>query len=542
MPKSIRESFIRYALIAGALSWSAAAQAWPPLGYEGQQGTRVDGDQVLTPGEEVHRGDPVPFETDAVELGAFHVELGRLTGGNAVGHSFTATLVEQRGAAPQSGTMKVLHEQPHKNRYDGKHYGLYEYQVEWTDARHVTRPLCQKQNHALVVPGTFSNGLYTASTVAFSFACVPEVVPPPPNYASMQYPVTEGGGAAAKCVDWGYQPWVGPGPLQPPNNLTPQTAGGKPMPLDALMMNKLHQTCVLMATADYCARGGVNTVDNTWIDIYSDLSVAPILTGPNHTGPLPLLSRPLMPGAAHLKFGYETAWSPNGAICLTKKRWATLPIDTFNGGGPGCGQKLVDVRRFAGKPISADQRQTVLHSICDQQTEAELEDAGALLYNYSLFADAGLYYCNDTGGQHPLTTTDVVFPGLQGTGPFSTSVTTPLGSTLTCDVYLGALVTDPIAVEMILPGVHLERLYRHKIGSAFRTDDSPNPNGVVEGFLFPRNSPALARPEIHPFVGPKLYLWQKGASFITDISTTPPRPGYHKVRELGHLVVIPRAP
>src|SRR5262249_3395803 len=53
----------------------------------------------------------------------------------------------------------------------------------------------------------------------FSFACVDAV--------------------AAKCLDWGYKPWLRP---------------------------DLHQTCVRMARADYCASGASHTVDRTLVD------------------------------------------------------------------------------------------------------------------------------------------------------------------------------------------------------------------------------------------------------------------------------------
>jgi hypothetical protein len=97
------------------------------------------------------------------------------------------------------------------------------------------------------------------------------------------------GYALAKCVEWGYKPWVvGP---------------------------KYHQTCTRLVRADYCGDGRSWTRDGTLINIFDDRGVQVEDT------------EPPMPG---YEWRREAEWKNDGAKCVTKPRVSDLdqgPMD-----------------------------------------------------------------------------------------------------------------------------------------------------------------------------------------------------------------------
>ena len=105
-----------------------------------------------------------------------------------------------------------------------------------------------------------SHSEYHAEAPGFSLACV--------------------AGVQAKCVRWGYKPWI-------------KTANGLPM-LD------LYRTCMRMARADYCGDGIGGTRNGTKIDLYD-------VAGINKPE-----TEKVMP--------FEAAWGPQGAICVRHTR------------------------------------------------------------------------------------------------------------------------------------------------------------------------------------------------------------------------------
>ncbi|HEY8207136.1 MAG TPA: ADYC domain-containing protein, partial [Myxococcaceae bacterium] len=101
-------------------------------------------------------------------------------------------------------------------------------------------PLCEGEGYALAVPFAWStSGEILDTSDYFTFACVP----------TLTKGISKGGGVIAKCVDWGYPPWE-------------DTSA-----YDAPTAKRFHQTCVRLATADYCGEGDANTVDGTPIGI-----------------------------------------------------------------------------------------------------------------------------------------------------------------------------------------------------------------------------------------------------------------------------------
>ena len=137
-------------------------------------------------------------------------------------------------------------------------------------------PLCHAADgspvEATVVAGRwdFATGeKISSSTDEATFACV-------------------GIGAIAKCMMWGYKPWV--------------SVGG-------ISLEDSHQACTRMVRADYCGDGTPHTVNGTPIDIYDAIGVQ----SPDTDWPV------------------DAEWGPNGALCVNNPRSAN-PEDP----PPGC--------------------------------------------------------------------------------------------------------------------------------------------------------------------------------------------------------------
>ncbi|HEY0192437.1 MAG TPA: ADYC domain-containing protein, partial [Kofleriaceae bacterium] len=171
-------------------------------------------------------------------------------------------------------------------------------------------------------------------------------------------------GVAAKCDRWGYGP----------NTTWPkQTAHNNPISVSGA---DVYQTCTRMARADYCAQAVPNTIDGTPIYIEDNFHL-----------------RGTQPG-----YVFEAAWRDNAwadgktvtgkqVICLSKLRWATLPL------GGNCPLTVPDPR------VSRKGR------FCDDMTDADFDNAGAVMFSSSALIDTGLAtYSDATTGQH-LTTT-----------------------------------------------------------------------------------------------------------------------------------------
>jgi hypothetical protein len=82
-------------------------------------------------------------------------------------------------------------------------------------------------------------------------------------------------GVIAKCVDWGYAPWV----------------------TDA----NVHATCVRMARADYCGNNVSWTMDGTLISVFDTLGI--------HAA------------SSNDDMKFEAAWGPDGATCIARSRY-----------------------------------------------------------------------------------------------------------------------------------------------------------------------------------------------------------------------------
>jgi hypothetical protein len=191
----------------------------------------------------------------------------RLQDGQLVAHGFADT-ASLRGTAI-SGTAS-----------DGRQFRIDIISVtrngetERVDLHVDGQPVCQPD-----LQGVFVAGRWDAQAAHIDDA---DVV----TYACMD-------GVIAKCVDWGYAPWL----------------------TDA----SIHASCTRMARADYCGNGTPWTLDGTQIGIFDRIGIRPTSTGGDMT--------------------FEAAWGPHGALCIAKSRYA-IADDAGRTVLPGCFSSL----------------------------------------------------------------------------------------------------------------------------------------------------------------------------------------------------------
>lgn len=257
-----------------------------------------------------------------------------------------------------------------------------------------------------------------------------------------------------KCIMWGFgadRAW----PTSPPTTPfgTPFTA-----------QDVLH-ACSRMARADYCGAGLPNTLDGTpiWID--------DMFTFDPTRDPDGFFHEAGWPGRAVTRKG-----GPQPAVCLSKLRWATLPI---NG---DCPLSLPDPRK--------DDKA----KFCEDMTPQELDAKGALLYSSSTFIDAGLLTYRDANGRR-LTTANLV-PGKPGSLATWTPSSVP-ASGFPAGPELPVLEATIFAAHLAvaLPAQPLVELSSYDCGGKLVTTTSrPEGCGLIalEGNLYPPGTPGHA--------------------------------------------------
>jgi len=303
------------------------------------------------------------------------------------------------------------------------------------------------KGNALAVPfGWSTSGELLDDPQFFTFACIPTDGSP--------------GGVIAKCVDWGYAPWALTPPAPLPNQL------GNLQSYDDATARRFHQTCVRMATADYCGEGHSNTLDDTPIGIadVTNLFEAGLATKTGRAGSerVHFKERDLQTGQSAATTdgndggvpafpGLEGVWGIDGCgrariLCLSKARWDTLSLSATcvdkvmarrtaypSSGGPGCispngisfGQLCSNlVARpehddhsgpysgwtVAPTYIPVEALALAPPGICDEWTLADFNKQGATLVSYSENWDSPLVSFADGASGHRLTTTAVKNP------------------------------------------------------------------------------------------------------------------------------------
>ena len=347
-------------------------------GYESEQGPDVFG--TKDPGLEgakiaVVPAQPTTYQQIRIENGQLHAQK---TGADVAGAGVVGLdLVAIRTVGADLGKPATLHiaaARPHRNVFTHVTWDqVWEYEIQVVDGGK-SRPLCNEaHNVALAIPGLWKGGAASAFDQWLSFACVPIGAPDAPaaaaKHRTLQKPATYtraqrtalglpldeveglrwGGGAAAKCIDYGYAPWVdGVAAF----GKTTRTQHKVASSVDAA--REFHNLCTRAMTADYEAHGTSHTIRGTLIRIF-DLTNLPLsdctrlglpinctLVPPSQaTAPLQPFQRAETVEAAlggfqrvelvapeYAALYYESVWQVNAGVarasCLAKVRWQTI--------------------------------------------------------------------------------------------------------------------------------------------------------------------------------------------------------------------------
>lgn len=335
------------------------------------------------------------------------------------------------------------------------------YSVNWDAQQTLTGYLCDnkeenEERFVLAVPHAWTkSGELLANPDYFTFACASRRI----KDSSSGKEFYVGGSVITKCIDWGYPPWLSQWKTRGGKVLDGSTKGGNTLTKGVELALKFHQVCVRMASADYCDEGTANTLEGTPFD-FRDVFTVDVLSRHKGDKSYKKIASTLPNGASGRfkwvtesnKYTLEAVWGIDScgrvkAMCLSKKRWASLPStgacsafsrrpllppgvflppysgmtikpispDFLEKAGPP--KPMLSVRSLQSGPNgssnscgpSSAQSDQVL---CSELNAAELEARGALLYSYSAFFDRGLYRFESTKNEKRfLTTTDVDIDG-----------------------------------------------------------------------------------------------------------------------------------
>ncbi len=369
-------------------------------GYQSGQGTRVyavaqapfalEG-VSLRPETATRQG--VPLDKAWLEAGQFRGEQGAvaLSGYDFINVSFSALVNNQ------TVTFRIREARPHRNVYTGRvSVTAWDYWVEWASQGELGS-LCPGGAPALALPGRWSGGVFipteASDITVFSFSCQPYRTWDGDGMSELQR-----GGVGAKCADWGYPPWT---------NLDPMPDGrpAPSLPLEASLRH--HVACTAMASADYCGEARPNTLNDTPIVMFDNGTVNTMQVD-SSSQTLFVADGPF--GSEHSAF-FEAAWTTDPlvdprlgtirgyqarAMCLTKKRWSTLPL---NG--------ACSATQVSSQPVQDPRSARTEMKYCDDLSAEQLRAEGALLYSYSTYIDAGLYRFKKYGTTDEFVTTTV---------------------------------------------------------------------------------------------------------------------------------------
>lgn len=466
-------SSMERAIFAILVALGATASATPPIPGENEQTTHALGDEFVelrvSPTNAKLGGLPAVV---TVERG--HLRVGGLefTGGAQNWLVLDSKRIDSyaAGSGLVSGRVVVTAGAPHLanvyGNFDWDSVGdRWEYIVmqETGFSSPSRKALCgthsvpgttvEVPNPAFVLPGiwtrkgvvdnytySFTPSALTEPPGQFTFACVPIVTRAGPPFLR-----TVAGGAAVKCIEWGYKPWPQPTTV----TVAPPWSRTSPEPNEAAAAAvAAHSACVHMAMADYCGDGSSYTVDGTAIDGWGAGSIdqlvarRPLDTAQPSTwngepaGFLVSVSDPTPP------FAFEAAWNARGAVCLTHRRWASVHALLKN--------------RYC--PVAAKRYQcesTVPPPFCEEWTEEQLEAKKAVVFNYSPYSDLPLYLCATNGGPPWVTTTHVDTYSLHSAADgkqYWNAYTTPGSAPLECaEKPIGYLFNSIVAGFHLIP-------------------------------------------------------------------------------------------
>ncbi|MDC0712548.1 ADYC domain-containing protein [Stigmatella sp. ncwal1] len=477
-----------------------------------------------------------------VALSSGQLQTQGMAGNAFVNVAFTQTL------ANEQVTFRITAAQRHVNRYAqgsaNPSATAWEYKVEYSSPSLGSGALCPgaaEDQWALALPGVWNGGAYTVNSSGFfAFACLPRVTAPTL------------GGVAAKCVELGYAPW---------QNNDPRIDGTS-LSLSEGDVLRYHVACTSLASADYCGQATPNTLSGTPITLYH---LGNVPTQMDESG----IAR-IAGGPVREDYFFEAAWAlvdagtgqyivsstlPSRvraqAVCLTKKRWSTLPVngtcvadqdsDPFN-------DRLPDPRRHHDKPAR----------YCEDYTQDELLQKGAVLFSYSKFLDAGLYRFKHISNGEYLTTSQILIkptqPITDSTNPQFKTLYQPdpsvffdadkyrLADNGLPDSYEGPLfkpntpthLFDSVAVSPLLryraSGFDLflpEQFLTLVSNSGVVVPANYSQNGV-EGYVYAEETP--------PTSAPSFRLYRRGTgSYLSTIHTNRVPANYGSATPMGYL-------
>ncbi|PTL77060.1 hypothetical protein DAT35_46285 [Vitiosangium sp. GDMCC 1.1324] len=495
-------------------------------GHQGQQGTHLHG----TVGDRFERAS-IPQNSAynrAGRLDSAWIEDGQLVGvqrGEKLAGEKFADVSFSATVQGQLVTFSITQARKHKNVYSGVESStVWEYQVMWGTETEKGM-LCPEGAPALALPGLWSQksaALFYNNRDWFSFACVPIR-----RDDGRSAPVYFFGGVAAKCVDWGYAPWVNRDSMPGPD-LTVEEAFS------------YHAACTAMASADYCGQVAPNTVDGTAIVMFNREDVvtdAPswdkynghVLDGPFGSSENFFLEAAWTAPPEYFNDGSVSGLAVRGrALCLSKKRWSTLPIHG------SCPVDLVDPR-VDGSTVS----------LCEQPSAGELVSRGAMLFSYSTFIDAGLYRFKHSQTGQFITTASV---HLDPKGAYHPNVGVADEGEYWLDDspdarrgFQGPILSPNVPTSF--PGLKFARelwRYRFKDAQGFTrfitgVDSTGVPANfverVLEGYVYADSQPPVVAPN-----APRLHLWENlNHEYATSIDGMP---GYSHREVMGYLPAL----
>jgi hypothetical protein len=430
----------------------------------------------------------------------------------------------------------------------------WEYVVTWSRGNR-SGNLCPGNNVALAVPLKWVPGAPPEDwklipvEKAFTFACVPQPVRGGCGF--------QGGGVIAKCVDWGFPPWEHPGATLAGHVLKGSTTANQWLKGDALEAQSFHLACLRMATADYCGVGRSNTLDGTPIAFHDPMYVPLTPPQPVTPGGAPVAANLAAPNE---DLAFEAAWvdcralgkTPGeplrntacdtqdklrlgfGAVCLSKKRWASLPVaGTCFDPSMTQGQSVPDMM---GRP-------------CEDYTEAELEALGARFFSYSRHLDTGLYRFSraDGSGASITTTAYVVSPDFPKPGSVTLAPELAGSKPYTYVRFEGAIFSRKLS-EDLRNRLQLQGLYRcfsdsdvgrHFFLNTTSTADPKDACALLQGAALDTGGP---REPLEGYVSPAkagvadtaLSLWRDGQGHLVT-STIPPDGASVQLRVIGYI-------
>jgi hypothetical protein len=428
----------------------------------------------------------------------------------------------------------------------------WEYEVTWSRGDQ-SGNVCPGPNVALAVPLRWEQGVppeewrVLPTSASFTFACVPQ---------PLRDCGFHGGGVIAKCVDWGFPPWQHSGATLSGTVLQGSTTAGQWLTGSMSEALSFHQTCLRMATADYCGTGRSNTLDGTPIALLDPMYVPLVPPAPAIPGDALIVPRLEAPNEG---LAFEAAWAdcstpgpavPNsacdpagkgrrafGAVCLSKKRWASLPV-AGTCIDPSTTQSNADPD-MKGKP-------------CEDYTEAELEALGARLFSFSRHLDAGLYRFKRTDGSEASITTTayVVGPNFPLSGSVTLDPKLAAGRPYAYARFEGALLARTLP-ESLREHLGLVRLYRCVSDTArgphffLNTTSTADPKGactVFPGAVLDQGTADVPRDPVEGYISPTrqgfsttaLSLWSDRHGYLVT-ATAPPDSEASRVGVIGYI-------